>query len=388
MPRRDEAPNIAVAAPAPVTELRNVRRLKEMARATSRGLPLCKSLSPTRAPDYTVKVAFALFLLLAASPTFEESYRAGLLALQRNDLSSAAANLGEAAKLAPNNGRVWVALAQTYWKQNDSRKADDAASKASLHGAGDPLVQSSLVIYYSGSGQAVKAAEAQARYATLVPTEAGARTKAESLYFEAVQPLLQHEKFGEAIGILTKAREQVANSAQLELALGVACYGLRRFDEAAAAFLRTIAISPDVDQPYIFLGKFLDQIPGKLPEVTRVFLQYENLHPASATGYLLHAKALNAQSIEPETARKLLEKAISIDARDAAAHFELGVIFDRARGYADAAREFERAADLNPADAATHYRLSRVYDRLGKSDAARRERDIHARLIAAEQAPR
>ena len=33
-------------------------------------------------------VVLALFLLLAASPTFEETFRAGLLALQRNALNS------------------------------------------------------------------------------------------------------------------------------------------------------------------------------------------------------------------------------------------------------------------------------------------------------------
>jgi tetratricopeptide (TPR) repeat protein len=333
-------------------------------------------------------VLLALFLLLAATPTFDESFRAGLLALQRNDLGAAATNLGTAAKLAPNNGRVWIALAQTYWKQKDGQNADDAAAKAALHGAGDALVQSSLVIYYSESGQAVKAAEAQAKYASLVPQDGEARKKAESLYFEAVQPLLQHEQFGEAIGILSKAREQLAKSAQLELALGVACYGLRRFDEAADAFLRTIAIAPEVAQPYIFLGKFLDQIPGKLPEVTDVFARYETANPTNAAGYLLHAKALNAQSIEPARARKLLDKAISIDPRDPTAHFELGVVFDRTRNYADAALEFERAAELDPRDAAAHYRLSRVYDRLGKTDAARREREIHSKLIAAEQAAR
>ena len=333
-------------------------------------------------------MVLALFLFLAATPTFEESFRAGLLALQRNDLSAAAANLGAAAKLAPHNGRVWVALAQTYWKQKDGPKADEAAAKAALHGAGDTLVQSTLVIYYSESGQLIKAAEAQAKYASLAPQDTEALKKAESLYCQAVQPLLQRQNFGDAIGILSNACEQVPNSAQLELALGVACYGLRRFDEAAAAFLRTIAISPDVAQAYVFLGRFLDQIPGKLPEVTKVFAAYERLNPASATGYLLHAKALNAQSIEPETARKLLEKAISIDPRDPAAHFELGVVFDRTRNYSEAAREFEKAAELNPADSATHYRLSRIYDRMGNADAARREREIHAKLVAAEEAAR
>jgi tetratricopeptide (TPR) repeat protein len=242
------------------------------------------------------------------------------------------------------------------------------------------------VIYYSESGQIPKAADAQARYSAAVPRDAAAREKAESLYFEAAQPLLQHEKFAEAIGILTKATERLGSSAQLELALGVAYYGLRRFDEAGAAFLRTIAIAPEVDQPYLFLGRFLDQIPARLPEVTKQFVNYETANPAKSTGYLLHAKALNAQSIEPGTAQELLEKAISLNDRDPSAHFELGSVFDRTRRYEDAAREFERAVELDPADPATHYRLSRVYDRLGKPDAARKEREQHAKLVEAQQA--
>jgi len=235
------------------------------------------------------------------------------------------------------------------------------------------LVLKSLVIYYSEAGLLLKAAEVQTQ-------DTAGREKAEALYFEAVQPLLQQQKFAEAIAILTKARERLKGSAQLELALGVAYYGMRRFDDAATAFLATIAIAPDTEQPYVFLGKFLDQIPGRLPEVTKRFAAYERAHPANALGYLLHAKALVAQSIEPETARKLLEKAISINDQEPSAHFELGAMFFRSQRFEDAAREFERSAALDPANPVTHYRLANVYSRLGKREAAQAERDLHAKL--------
>src|SRR5262249_27219540 len=120
-------------------------------------------------------------------------------------------------------------------------------------------------------------------------------------------------------------------------------------------------------------------------EITRRFVEFETANPAKATGYFLHAKALIAQSADPEAARKLLEKSLSIDGRDSAAHFELGAIHDRARRYEDAAREFERAAELVPSDPAPHYRLSRVYDRLGKRDAADAERARHASLVKAQE---
>ena len=134
-------------------------------------------------------------------------------------------------------------------------------------------------MYYGESGRPLKAAGAQARYAGLMPNDAVARERAVALYFEAAQPLLQQGKFSESIAILKEGAERLKDSAQLELALGVAYYGLRRFDEAAGAFLRTIAIAPGTEQPYVFLGKFLDQIPGRLAEVTKRFAEYEAANP-------------------------------------------------------------------------------------------------------------
>lgn len=333
-------------------------------------------------------MVLALLLFLAASPTFEDSFRAGLLALQRDDLHNAETNLEAAAKLAPGNSRVWVALAQTYSRLHEPDKADHAEGKAVALASNDPVALHSLAIYYSESGRTLKAAGAEAKYAATVPLEAAAREHAAALYFEAAQPLLRQEKFAEAAAILEEARARVDNNAQLELAAGVAYYGLRRFDDAAGAFLRTIAISPATEQPYLFLGKFLDQIPARLPEVTKRFIEYENANPSSFMGYLLHAKALDAQSVDPEAARKLLAKALAINDRDASAHFELGALLDRTRQFAEAAREFARAADLDPSDPATHYRLARVYDHLGNHEAARTERERHAELVKAGDAVR
>lgn len=328
----------------------------------------------------------APLFLFAAAATFEDSFRAGLIALQRNDLKTAQTELAAASKLAPGNGRVWIALAQTYRKLNEFALANEAAAKAEQLGAKDAVVLTSLVIFYNEAGQTFRAAEVQARYAQLLPNDAAARERAETLYFEAAQPLLQQGKFSETIPILTSATKAIPDSAQLQLALGVACYGLRRFDDAAAAFLKTIALAPEIPQPYLFLGKFLDQVPARLPEITKHFLAFQKANPDAFAGYYLHAKALNAQSVEPETAMILLRKAAAINDQDAAVHFELGSVLDRLRQFTEAASEFERASSLDPNDAATHYRLSRVYDRLGKPEAALAERTKHAALEQAARA--
>lgn len=328
----------------------------------------------------------ALLLLLAAP--FDDSYRAGLIALQRGDLESARTNLEAASKMAPREGRVWIALSQAYWRLHKNVEAEDAAGKAEALAADDPAVLEGLTIYYSETHQTLKAARAEARWSAKVPEKSDVRARAVELYFEAARPLLDQQKFGEAVVILKEGAARLPKSAQLELALGVANYGLRRFDDAADAFLRTIEIAPETEQPYTFLGKILDQIPARWPQVTERFAAYQGAHPASAEACLLHARALDAQGIEPETALRLLQKSIAIDGRDGAAHFELGTVLDRLQRFAEGAAEFEKAVEIAPSDPAAHYRLARDYDRIGKHEAAQAEREKHAQLVKARDAIR
>lgn len=328
-----------------------------------------------------VLLLFFAFSPIGATATFDETFRAGLIALQRGDLAAAESDLQEAAKLQPGNGRVWIALSQTFWRRHELGKAEDAAARAATLGPKDAAVLQSLVIYYVESGQTLKAAGAQAQLAAGNPANKDDAERAAALYFEAARPLLEHEQFAEAIAVLQAASTKLGKHPQTELALGVAYYGQRRFSEAADAFFHVIALAPAEKQPYLFLGKMLDQIPERLPEATERFIAYEKANPEDYEGYLLHAKALDARSMEPEAARGLLEKAIALNPGVAAAHSELGGLLDRLHLFPEAAAEFERAALLDPSDAATHYRLSRLYDRMGKPQAAAAERERHLALV-------
>ena len=137
---------------------------------------------------------------------------------------------------------------------------------------------------------------------------------AESLYFEAAQPLLQQAEIRRSHRH-PRARPRNTSGTALNwnwrsASPTMACAASTKPPEPFCAPSRSLRTSISLTS---FLGKFLDQIPGRLPEVTKNSSQYEAANPRIAVGYLLHAKALNAQSIEPETARKLLEKAIAID---------------------------------------------------------------------------
>jgi Flp pilus assembly protein TadD len=327
-----------------------------------------------------VTIAFALLLFAEPSQSFDSALRAGLIALGQNNLAEAESNLGTAARLSPSNGRVWAALAETWAKLGKASDADRAAEKAESFGSGDPLVAHALALYYSQSSRPLKAAQLEAKYAAANPGDTAAPKRAGEWYFAAAEPLLKQQRFADALAILEPAHTELAQDAQIQLALGVAYYGLRRFDEAAAQFLKTIDLAPEERQPYVFLGRMIDQAPAALDKAAPRFSAYRKAHPDDELGYLLEAR-----NAEPQKARELLQKAIELAPNDAAAHLELGVLEEKTQRFPQAAAELERAAGLDTSDPVTHYHLARVYDRLGQADRARAERETHSKLIAAQE---
>jgi tetratricopeptide (TPR) repeat protein len=204
---------------------------------------------------------------------------------------------------------------------------------------------------------------------------------------------LGHEDFVHASEAIDDARKVFARSPQIELAAGVCAYGLRRFPEAVEQFLKTIALAPDVPQPYVFLSRILDQASERLPEVVDRFRQFHDLHPDDAQACLLYAKALLAGiapgefSPEAEQAMQLLEHARSLDPNQAGIHYQLGCLLERKREYAAAAAELERSAALDPRQPGVHFQLARVYERLGRKQDAARERDEHQKQAESVDAP-
>ena len=284
---------------------------------------------------------------------FDATFREGLIALNSNNLVAAESKLEACTQLEPHNSRVWLALAQTYWKQHKALDAEKAAQSAETWAAGDAVTSNLLATFYT-----------------------------EDYYFQAAQSHLERQDFAGALETLAAGRKKFVASVQLELAAGVAYYGLRRFPEAIDAFLRTVELDRSIEQPYVFLGRMLDQAEARLPAITRVFAAFADRAPENYRSSFLYGKAL-ALGDNPARAEALLRKSIAQNEGYWESHFELGLLLDRQRQYEPAAGEIHRAAELNPRDPVPHYHLARLYDRLGKSREAAAEREVHARLSAA-----
>lgn len=388
----------------------------------------------------------ALAGLLAQPPDFEHHYREGLLALNRNELRAARSHLEAARKLAPRNGRVWVALAQTYSKLGDRTLSEKAAAAAEKLAPDDPAVLRSLALYYAEREQPARAADFEARYAARAPDDLAAVARAMSLYLQAGRPkqaialalkapdweqradlrnllglaydadqqylkavpelqaavrlspfeedyhfdlarlLLEHHNFEAAIKVLEASKRIFAKSAQLELALGVAHYGQGHHPEAIECFLRTISLAPEAEQPYLFLGRLLERAGQRLPEVIQRFEALQRSQPRNPLGYFLHAKALNQTMQNAQLSEKLLRQAIALQAGSWESHYELGRVLEHLGRPAEAAEAYRRSARLDTKVPAPHYRLALVLLKLGRPEEAKAERDLYQKLAAEERA--
>ncbi len=350
-----------------------------------------------------------LVLCFAGSGAFDDALRAGLEALNKSDFTVAREKLESAARLRPESGLVWVALAETYHKQHRDPDAEAAVEKAEKIGATDATVWRGLAAYYSRNANYGKAARTLERYSNASPQDPDAAVQTailyaranepqpavsaakraarlkpyeESTYFPVAQELLQHQQFDASLEVLQEGLQVFSKSAQLELAAGVAYYGLRRFPQAIDAFLKTIEFDPTVEQPYIFLGRMLDVAEGNLPAITEVFRKFAGASPNNPLASFEYAKALALSGGDGQQIEALLRHSLELKPNSWESHYELGLALERRHAFDEAAKEVEQSVKLNPDAPVLHYRLARLYDRLGRTSDAAAQRALHAKLTA------
>jgi tetratricopeptide (TPR) repeat protein len=359
-------------------------------------------------------------------------------------LPQARQHLESASRLKPDNAMVWAALAQTYLHGKETGLANQAAARATSLAPADSPAQHALAMFYSETGDFAKAASAECLYASSRGADAASALSAADLSMragnaaQAVEwaqtalkrgdsaqahhllgmayaasnrpdeaerelrtaaardPLtelyaydlgqieLRRADFASAAATLEKACRRFPNSAQIQLAYGVAAYGQRRFADAIDAFLRVTVIDPAVEQPYVFMARILPQAADRLPQVVAAFAAWEKAEPDNYLAVCLHAKALSAAAGDTAEIEAKLRRSIQLNDAYWESHYELGVLLARNREWKPAAAELSRSIELNPKVAAAHFQLARAFEKLGDPQRAQAERAEHQRLTAAE----
>jgi tetratricopeptide (TPR) repeat protein len=385
-----------------------------------------------------------LFFLWADPASFEAVYRAGLTALNQNQLPTAQAQLETASKLKPGDPRVWLALAQTYRKLDKDAPFHAAIAKAESLAGNDPVALHGLAFFYSEMGKYEKAASFEAHYASLTPQDPNATARAVELYLAADRPqpaielaaraLTKEDRadlrslLGKAYGLeknhakateemraairlnpyeedyyFEAARESLmdgnpivalrtvedgkkifAKSPQLELVQGIAYYVLEEYANAVDSFLSAIRMDPTIEQPYGFIARTIEHAPSRLPEILAACKALAQRTPDNYLSNYFYGKALLFNG-DDEQAEALLRKSVALNGGYWESRLELGKALEEKGDLDGALGELRKAIELNSRDPTAHYRLGRLYDRLGKSDEAKAEYAIQKSLIDEEE---
>ena len=302
------------------------------------------------------------------------------------DLKKAAALEARYAEKTPEDRTAWRRVAALYLDAGLPEQAIAAGRQGLAHDA-SPELRTIL-------GQAYMAVEDWDNAATQLRAALRPGHSDEEAHFRLAQMYMLRRDYPHAVEVLANARQMFGKSPQVELALGVCYYGLQRYGDAVDEFMKAIALAPDAPQAYVLLGRILEHAGDRLPEVMQRFVEFNESNPTNALGYMLHAKALLARAggaeqateAEADQALGLLRKSLALTADGAEARYLTGCVLEGQRQYKAAAEELEKSIALHPQGSAAHQRLAQVYGQLGRAEDAARERELHRKLAAAEEA--
>jgi tetratricopeptide (TPR) repeat protein len=131
------------------------------------------------------------------------------------------------------------------------------------------------------------------------------------------------------------------------------------------------------------MGKIEVAAPNPLACVEQKLARFVAQQPGNALANYFYAMALlkqRGQSLDPKSSEKveaMLTKAVTLDARCADAYLELGILSFSRREYEKAIGFYTSAIQANPQLSAAHYRLGVAYDRIGERAKASQEFQLH-----------
>jgi tetratricopeptide (TPR) repeat protein len=180
--------------------------------------------------------------------------------------------------------------------------------------------------------------------------------------------------------LLEEAARRFPSDPQILRLKGMAYYARGRNREALDAFLELLKREPDRLDVWASLDTLIPDAGERLPELTRMLQTFCERHASAPLGYYLLAR------VPGQDAEALLRKAVAASAGFWPAYFELHKLLKEREQPREAVQALEKVMSLNPGFAPAHYAAAQLYSALGDHERAKREREIHHRLLSEQRA--
>ncbi len=181
---------------------------------------------------------------------------------------------------------------------------------------------------------------------------------------------------------LTRSAQMDPDNARTWYLLGRTKYNENRFQEALAAFERSLALSPRDEKSENNLGLCLQAL-NRNAEARAAYEQAIQWQQSAATQDAqpyLNLGSLDLDMNNAPAALDELQKAAALAPNNARVHEQLGRAYQELNRLSDAQSEYEKAVAIAPRASGIHFKLGQIYRRQGMQAEARREFDTCSRL--------
>ncbi len=309
----------------------------------------------------------------------EQNFTLGALFASSGDYSEAISYFQNTLRLEPANYAAAYNLALAY-KQAGSQQAASELIEQTLGRQPTAELYSLLASVQEETGRYVEAARNYQRAVDLDPGN-------EEYYFDLGAEYLVHLTFEPAIEVFRIGTHKFPKSARQYVGIGLAQFALRRYGDAADAFLNALEMnpsSPDAFLAWNALPAFVltaewEKIQPRLKLIAERF-------PGSAQALFCYGAAVFRRSVVSEQeenfqlAQALLERAVHLDPKLAAAHLELATLYAQRNLNKQAVASFLEAIRLDPDSETAHYRLAQTYRNQNQLERANQELDLYGQL--------
>ncbi len=211
--------------------------------------------------------------------------------------------------------------------------------------------------------------------------------------------LLTHRALEPATEVFTKGNRLFPKSVRMLVALGVAWYARGAYDQAAQCLVNASDLAPDNPTSYLFLGRMQSVETAPSEGSVERLARFAQLQPDNALANYYYAVSLWKQSVaSTDTARdaersarveSLLQKAVHLDPKFAAAYLRLGILYSQRADFLQAISAYQKAIEVSLEEVSpeldetlveAHYRLAQAYLRTGEKARAQEELQLHDQL--------
>jgi tetratricopeptide (TPR) repeat protein len=253
-------------------------------------------------------------------------------------------NLGLAQQKAGDRARAIVTF-EALRSQQDTAEVEDVVGGV-----------------YEEAGKPLEAVKSFQRSAEMEPNN-------ESYRFDYASELLAHLNFEAARLVAEPAVHDFPQSMRLHVALGVALYGLERFEVAQKMFGDLAHRFPDEDLPILYVELCAESTGGSLGEAKELLTASYQRHPDRfMASYLLGRIAL--QESDASAALPLLQSSVKLRPDYAPSRLELGLALAQLGRTDEAVAQYQAALKLDPHSTESWYRLTLAYRKLGRTELA------------------